>query len=64
MVLNQTTLAEVIQGQADGAGFIRDLQERYCDPDALYGRVLGLVNAPANLRGFCREIQKHIEWGA
>ena len=56
-------IAEVIEGQASGAQFIRELDETICDPDRLFRKIMALNNSPAALQGFCRELQKFIERG-
>ena len=56
-----SAIFQAIQGQADGAHFIRDLREFHSDPDALFCSVQALSNLPASIHGFCRELQKHIE---
>ena len=56
-------ISEVINGQDEGARLIRELTDELCIADMLFREVQALASSPATLRGFCRQLQKHIEQG-
>ena len=55
------SIDEAIIGQQQANVFIRELRTEYASPDALFARVQELVLSLAQLRGFCRTLQKFIE---
>lgn len=55
------SIDEAILGQQQANSFIRELRTDYAAPDALFSRVNALVSSSAQLRGFCRTLQKFIE---
>ena len=59
--LQPNFIAQTIKGQAFGARLIHELGASICDADRLFREFQTLANSPLALRGFCRELQKHIE---
>ena len=54
-----TSIDEAIAGHAAGSRFVLDLRDGIALPDAMFVRLQEI--APAQLRGFCRALQKALE---